>query len=224
MKTIKAIIVLVTFFIGSMIAYSQTGLSINDMKVCRGQTKNISIEMNNSVEIRALQMRIVLPEQVKLVAQPYVSSNRIGTYTDEFGNQVNSSIMVNYRIKDDGSIIIIVNSADAIPFKGNKGTILNLMTFIDEQAEINTENIEIKDIEMVCADGCTYISPSNCICKIEILDTITSIMELKQIVDDPVNVYTIDGKLLLEKISIERLEKSLKKGTYIIDGVKIIIK
>ncbi len=224
MKTIKAIIVLVTFFIGSMIAYSQTGLSINDMKVCRGQTKNISIEMNNSVEIRALQMRIVLPEQVKLVAQPYVSSNRIGTYTDEFGNQVNSSIMVNYRIKDDGSIIIIVNSADAIPFKGNKGTILNLTTFIDEQAEINTENIEIKDIEMVCADGCTYISPSNCICKIEILDTITSIMELKQIVDDPVNVYTIDGKLLLEKISIERLEKSLKKGTYIIDGVKIIIK
>ncbi len=224
MKTIKAIIVLVTFFIGSMIAYSQTGLSINEMKVCRGQTKNISIEMNNSVEIRALQMRIVLPEQVKLVAQPYVSSNRIGTYTDEFGNQVNSSIMVNYRIKDDGSIIIIVNSADAIPFKGNKGTILNLTTFIDEQAEINTENIEIKDIEMVCADGCTYISPSNCICKIEILDTITSIMELKQIVDDPVNVYTIDGKLLLEKISIERLEKSLKKGTYIIDGVKIIIK
>ena len=224
MKTLKSLLVLITVLLSTIRVYSQAELNIKDITICRGQKKNISIEMINTVDIRAFQVHIVLPENVRIVEQPKVSKERVGVYLDEFGDMVQSSVMLNYRMKDDGSMIIVVNSTDATPFLGDKGAIVNLAIAVDEMADVRSDVVEIKDVELVYADGCTYVSPADKVCKMDIRDSVTSAKDLKMVIDGPVDVYSIDGILVMECVPIEKLEKSLKKGVYIVDGVKLVIK
>ena len=163
MKTLKSLLVLITVLLSTIRVYSQAELNIKDITICRGQKKNISIEMINTVDIRAFQ----------------VSKERVGVYLDEFGDMVQSSVMLNYRMKDDGSMIIVVNSTDATPFLGDKGAIVNLAIAVDEMADVRSDAIEIKDVELVCADGCTYVSPADKVCKMDIRDSVTSAKDLK---------------------------------------------
>lgn len=224
MKTLKSVLILTVVLLSTIRVYSQAELNIKDITICRGQKKNISIEMMNSVDIRAFQLHIVLPKNVRIVEKPEVSKERVGMYLDEFGDMVQSTIMLNYRLKDDGSIIIVVNSTDATPFLGDKGAVVNLTIEVDEMAELRSDIIEIKEVELVYADGCTYVSPADKVCKIDIRDSVTSVKELKKVIDGPVDVYSIDGILVMECVPVVNLEKSLKSGVYIVDGFKLVIK
>ena len=203
-------------------SYSQAELNINDIKIYRGQRKTISVELINSVEIRAFQMHITFPEHIRLTGRPKLCSERIGLYTDEFGNEVQSSVMLNYKVKDDGGVFIVVNSTDAIPFKGSCGAIITLQISADETAKVESEVIELKDMELVFADGCTFISPRDKVCNVSICDTATSLEELKEIFDGAVNVYTLDG-ILIGNMTIEKAEETLSTGIYLIDSIKVVI-
>ena len=72
------------------------------------------------------------------------------------------------------------------------------------------------------ADGCTFISPRDKVCKVNICGTATSLEELKDVFDGPVNVYTLDG-ILIGCMSIEKAEASLSTGIYLIDSIKVVI-
>ena len=222
MKTLRTTILFMVLLFGITKSYSQAELNINDIKIYRGQRKTISVELINSVEIRAFQMHITFPEHIRLTGRPKLCSERIGLYTDEFGNEVQSSVMLNYRIKDDGSVVIVVNSTDAVPFKGSVGAIITLPIIADENAKVQSDVIEIKDMELVLADGCTFISPRDKVCKVNICGTATSLEELKDVFDGPVNVYTLDG-ILIGCMSIEKAEASLSTGIYLIDSIKVVI-
>ena len=151
MRTLCLIIIFA--FCGIATVFSQASFNIKNTKVCRAQTTKILVDLNNSVDIRAFQMHIILPECIRLSAAPRILSNRVGTYIDEFGNKQQSSVTLSYRLKDDGSVIIVANSVDAIPFKGNQGSIIEIPVVVHEQAVNQIVDVEIKDVELVRIDG-----------------------------------------------------------------------
>ena len=80
-------IVFLLFMLVSAIAVNaQVTLLIPDLDMQYNETKEVSIEMNNEVAIRALQMRVVLPKGITLASAPQLVQERVGSGVDEFGD------------------------------------------------------------------------------------------------------------------------------------------
>ena len=70
---------------GIMKTNAQATLRINDFAIEPGESKTISIDMENSVPIRAFQVQVVFPQGVSMGSRPTVVADRQGSYEDEFG-------------------------------------------------------------------------------------------------------------------------------------------
>lgn len=205
------------------ISRAQANLSISDFKIAKGEVKNITINMSNHVEIRALQVQVVFPTNIKLAARPTIVKKRQGTMTDEFGDKVNATKTLNYRLKEDGSCVIVVNANDAIPFDGNEGAIINLPIKATDDALTGMHSIKLQNMELVYADGFTYIRPQDESCEVEVYNMNTSIENLMKDKFKNIDVYGTDGKRILSGVSITNIEDVLPRGIYVIDGYKVVI-
>ena len=58
----------------------------------------------------------------------------------------------------------------------------------------------------------------------EVLNEVTSIDELKQLVSKYVDVFAVDGKLVKKNCPVGEMDKVLAKGVYVIEGIKVIIR
>ena len=220
----KKIVSLIVLLFGMLSGYSQAELSIKDLKICSGETKRISIDMTNSVRIRAFQAQIVLPRDLKMISAPTISVDRVDTYIDEFGKRIQAQVILDYKVKNDGSVMILAYSTDAIPFKGQEGSIINLTLSAEDIKQTETVDIKIKNIELVLADGCTYVSPNDNVCNVIIDAEMTSIEEFKKVNEGLVDVYSLNGAIVMKNVEVEKIAKSLKQGVYIINGNKVLIK
>ena len=136
-------------------------LQIPDLDMKYDETKEVSIEMNNEVAIRALQVRVVLPKGITLASAPQLVQERVGSGVDEFGDNVTAQKSLNYNMWADGSYMITVNSDDGLPFAGNKGSVIKFSVKADYFVRGTTQKIELKDIELVNVDGDTNYRPSD---------------------------------------------------------------
>lgn len=225
MKTVRtttAVVLLLFFTITNV--YSQAELCISDQSFRRGETKTVQIEMINSVEICAFQLSVVLPRHMKLASRPLLAQNRIAKIVDEFGNNIQANPSLKYNIDKDGNLIIVVYSTDAVPFAGNEGAIVNLSLMSDGDSPIGTSYIELKNMELVYADGYTSVLPPDRKCKVQIGDGYTSVQELRETVTGAVDVFGTDGVLVVRDVPVESLENTLESGVYLICGRKIMVK
>ena len=155
-------IVFLLFMLVSAIAVNaQVTLQIPDLDMKYDETKEVSIEMNNEVAIRALQVRVVLPKGITLASAPQLVQERVGSGVDEFGDNVTAQKSLKYNIWADGSYMITVNSDDGLPFAGNKGAVIKFSVKADYFVRGTTQKIELKDIELVNVDGDTNYRPSD---------------------------------------------------------------
>ena len=155
-------ILLLLFMLVSAIAVNaQVTLQIPDLDMQYDETKEVSIEMNNEVAIRALQVRVVLPKGITLASAPQLVQERVGSGVDEFGDNVTAQKSLKYNIWADGSYMITVNSDDGLPFAGNKGAVIKFSVKADYFLRGTTQKIELKDIELVNVDGDTNYRPSD---------------------------------------------------------------
>lgn len=208
---------------GTSSANAQATLSIRDFQISQGETKTVSIDMTNSEEVRAFQVQVILPANVKLASSPTVVHERQGSTVNESGETIASSKTLSYNQCEDGSLMIVVNASDAVPFSGTEGAVLNLPLVAAEDAPIGASTIELQDMELVFADGCTYVRPENYQCQIEVNEKVTSIKQLEEFVHGPVDVYSVDGVLIKRSVSIKKLKKALPRGIYVIEGYKVAI-
>ena len=155
-------IVFLLFMLVSAIAVkAQVTLQIPDLDMQYDEIKEVSIEMNNEVAIRALQVRVVLPKGITLASAPQLVQERVGSGVDEFGDNVTAQKSLKYNIWADGSYMITVNSDDGLPFAGNKGAVIKFSVKADYFLRGTTQKIELKDIELVNVDGDTNYRPSD---------------------------------------------------------------
>ncbi len=150
--------------------YAQTRLYIDNFKICSGETKRLEIKMQNDLPIRALQARLVLPEELELASRPTLNADRIGNYTDVFGNIVNSQKNVSYNKWDDRSYMIVINSDDAIAFSGNDGAILSMDIKSKENTQAMDVIISLCDIELVHENGVDFIKQDTQDCNVAIFN------------------------------------------------------
>lgn len=202
---------------------AQADLSIVNFQIGRGETKTVTIDMANTVDIRAVQVRLTFPENLKLAARPTIVSTRLGTAVDEFGNTIDGNKSLNYKIREDGSCMIVVNANDAVPFSGSEGAIISLTLKAAEDAAIGKTTIGLCDMELVYADGYTYIRPNDKNCEVEVCEQPISVEQLVEDLNGYVDVYGIDGKLCFRRVPVEKLVQTLEKGKYLINGVKVVV-
>ncbi len=160
MKT-NRILFLLFMLVSAIAVNAQVTLHIPDLEMKYDETKEISIEMNNEVAIRALQVRVVLPKGITLASAPQLIQERVGSGQDEFGDKVAAQKSLKYNMWDDGSYMITVNSDDGLPFAGNKGAVIKFSVKADYFVRGTTQKIELKDIELVNVDGDTNYRPSD---------------------------------------------------------------
>ena len=223
MKRLNVIWMFLLLLAGTSSIKGQATLSIPDFQISKGETKTIDVEMTNTVEVRALQVQIVLPSNLKLASRPTIVAARQGTKVNEFGEKTEVVKTLSYNLWDDGSLMIVVNSNDAVPFSGTEGAVLSLPLTASEDASIGINTIELRNMELVFADGCTSVRPENISCQVDIRESITTVEQLIQVVHGPVDVYTIDGIKVKDNVSTKDLQKILPCGIYVIEGYKIVI-
>lgn len=221
--TFKAIGIFVILLLGATKTQAQANLYMADFKIAKGEVKNITIDMKNHVEIRALQVQVKLPAAITLAARPTIVENRQGCTIDEFGDKVNAVKTLNYKLKEDGSCVIVVNANDAIPFAGTEGAVINLPLKVTDEASPGMSSIKLQNMELVYADGYTYIRPQDESCEVEVYNMTTSIEHLTKDKTKMVDVYGVDGKRIVSGISVADIEKVLPRGVYLIDGYKVVI-
>jgi len=223
MRKLSALLMFLLVLAGTSSANAQAMLSISDFHISRGETKTISIDMTNQMEVRAFQVQVVLPEHLKLAGSPTVSFARQGSYINEQGERVEASKTLNYNIRKDGSLMIVVNAYDAVPFAGTEGAVVNIPLVAEKEAFAGIGNIELRDVELVFADGITYVRPKDYSCQVQIVNGTTSISQLEQMFRKPVDVYNVEGVLIQSNVEIKNLRGKLQAGVYIIEGYKVAI-
>lgn len=223
MRKLSALLMFLLVLAGTSSANAQAMLSISDFHISRGETKTISIDMTNQMEVRAFQVQVVLPEHLKLAGSPTVSFARQGSYINEQGERVEASKTLNYNIRKDGSLMIVVNAYDAVPFAGTEGAVVNIPLVAEKEAFAGIGNIELRDVELVFADGTTYVRPKDYSCQVQIVNGTTSISQLEQMFIKPVDVYNVEGVLIQSNVEIKNLRGKLQAGVYIIEGYKVAI-
>ena len=210
-----------TLGIGSIKA--QATLTMDDFYIMPGETRTVSINMNNTVPIRALQVLVDLPDNVKLVARPMVNAKRRGTVTDEFGTKTDAVKSLSYKVRENGDCMIVVNASDAVPFTGTEGAVITLTLQADEKSADRSEEICLKDMELVYADGITYVRPDDRICKVDVCSDVTDITTLMRELEGEVDVYSLSGMKVKGNVSVAELRKALPHGVYIIEGIKVYV-
>ena len=210
-----------TVGIGSVKA--QATLTMDDFYIMPGETRTVSINMSNTVPIRALQVLVDLPDNVRLVARPTVNAKRRGTVTDEFGTKTDAVKSLSYKLRENGDCMIVVNASDAVPFVGSEGAVLTLTLKADEKSADRSEQICLKDMELVYADGITYVRPEEQMCKVDVCSDVTDIAALMRELQGAVDVYSLGGMKVKDNVPVEELRKSLPHGVYVIEGIKVYV-
>ncbi len=168
MKLKKLFLMPALLWVVSLEVYAQATLAINDFKIKSGESKEVTIDMTNSVPIRALQVQVVFPEGVTMGSRPTVVKDRIGSYEDEFGELVECNKTLDYNKWEDGSYMIVVNAMDGYPFSGNEGPIISFKVKAAADASLGMTTITLQNMILVYEDGETNTRPANAICNVEV--------------------------------------------------------
>ncbi len=121
------------------------GLSLTDFTLAAGETKTVSVEMNNVGDITAVQFDIKFPEGVTIATKS--NGKPIVSLTDRADDH-----SLNSKLQADGSLRVIVVSMSSAPFYDNSGAIVEIeVTAADDLVE-GIHPVEVTNISMVSPD------------------------------------------------------------------------
>lgn len=164
----NALGMLLLFAAGILQSHAQATLTISDFEIMPGESKTVTIDMTNSVPIRAFQVQVVFPTGVSMASRPTVVADRQGSYEDEFGELVDCIKTLGYNKLEDGSYMITVNADDAIPFSGTEGAVISFKVKAAADAPLGMASITLQDMELVYEDGVTYVRPESTVCQVKV--------------------------------------------------------
>lgn len=202
---------------------AQVTLSMENFYLKPGETRTVTLDMTNNVDIRAFQVLIDLPDNVRMVARPVICPKRKGVAVNESGDKVEAVKSLGYKLKENGDCMIVVNAADAVPFTGSEGAVITLTLQADERSPERSEEIRLQDMELVYADGITSVRPEDKVCKVDICSEVTSLKALMKEHKGNVDVYTLNGIKVESSVPLDKVSRLVPRGVYIIEGVKVYV-
>lgn len=223
MNAKKYIMTIVSALMCACAARAQVTLSMENFHLVPGETRTVEINMTNNVDIRAFQVLVDLPDNVRMVARPVVCPKRKGVAVSESGDKVEAVKSLGYKLKENGDCMIVVNAADAVPFAGSEGAVITLTLQADERSPERSEEIRLQDMELVYADGVTSVRPEDRVCTVDICSEVTSLKALMKTHKGDVDVYTLNGIKVRSAIPLNKVGKELPRGVYVIEGVKVYV-
>ena len=159
MKHYRIIIMFVSLLAAlGMKAQSPLALAIEDFTIKAGETKTVYVAMQNEgYEVIAIEFKMQLPEGLALKSKPTLTTERIGSLTDDFGEVVASGKTVNAAKNAAGYwIFSIFSQTDQVPFTGTEGNVIAMNIAADADIAIGETSIRLYDIELSTKDAPYY--------------------------------------------------------------------
>ena len=159
MKHYRIIIMFVSLLAAlGMKAQSPLALTIEDFTIKAGETKTIYVAMQNEgYEVIAIEFKMQLPEGLALKSKPTLTTERIGSLTDDYGEVVASGKTVNAAKNAAGYwIFSIFSQSDQVPFTGTEGNVIAMNIAADADIAIGETSIRLYDIELSTKDAPYY--------------------------------------------------------------------
>ena len=139
-------------------AQSPLALTIEDFDIKAGETKTVYVAMQNEgYDVIAIEFKMQLPNGLSLKSKPTLTSERIGSFTDDFGEVVASGKTVNAAKNAAGYwIFSIFSMTDQAPFVGTEGNVIAMSIAADANIAIGETSIRLYDIELSTKDAPYY--------------------------------------------------------------------
>lgn len=159
-RNLLLILSFLTISIASM-GYTTT-LSMSSFRISPGQTKDVTIELNNpDMEVIAIQLDMILPGGITMPSKPTLTDARIGAYTDEFDETIKSAKTISYGKVDGNWRFVILSLSDQAAFSGTSGAVINLKLKASDTTRIGDMTIKITGIELSPKDLSAPYYPSD---------------------------------------------------------------
>jgi hypothetical protein len=183
-------------------------LHLATINIAPGETKEVEMLMTNANNVSAAQGNIKLPQGISFVlnSKGKVDAKNIDARSEDF--------TLSCAIQADGSLTFAHYSADGYTYDGNEGGIFKFKIKADENATAGSYDIDLSGI-VLSIDGVGYDIPNRS--SSLIITGTDGILSIESNVTLPNgDYYTLDG------MKIANTPK--KKGIYIVNGKKVVVK
>lgn len=185
--------------------YSDT-MSIEDLTINAGEEKTVSVMLDNTATLSALQMNVNLPYGLELKKVSLTG-------------RASSDHAVLTHSNEDGSVNLMAFSASADDFNGNNGAVL---TFTIKATEDFNGNGTILLNDILIADSNANTRSLDNVAA-HVTSSATGITDLDT-TPGIVNVYNTTGQLVRRDVDASNATTNLPAGIYIIGGKKVLVK
>ena len=182
-------------------------LHLATIDIYPGETKEVQMLLTNANTVAAIQGKIKLPAGLSFVkkANGKVDANNIDSRSEDF--------TLSCAVQDDGSMTFAHYSADGFNYMGNNGGIFSFKIKADENAQLGSYYVNLTGV-VLSIDGVGYDIPD----RTSTLN-ITGSSGIAPIDNGELRIdhyYTLDGQKLVGTPT--------KKGVYIVNGRKVVVK
>lgn len=126
-------------FRGGVVEMDPNSLAVADQNANQGKSITIPIEMNNVVDITAMQFEVVLPEGIT-----WSKCQLAGREEDH---------VLSAKKQASGIYVVTVISMSDENFSGNSGAVANLTLNVDDDEVPGLYRVQIRNIELTTEDG-----------------------------------------------------------------------
>lgn len=209
MKTIKYFAVLVAALISTNM-FAQT-ISGSDVTIAQGKTADVTFTIKGTDKAALAEFFLALPEGVTIQYdedEEMYMATRVNAMT--YGTH---SVSVTKR--DDGSFYVLVKNESGREFKAAEGEYLTITLVAAANAPLGTKNAEMTSVGLFALDTHQMNTEKTGSFKVTVTDP-TGIKGITVDDLDNAKVYTVGG---------QRVEgKAAKKGVYVVNGKKVVVK
>lgn len=203
----KKLMILAVSLLSAMNMMAQTvELSIDKFDINAGETKAISLNMTNSVEICAFQCEIVFPKGLSIAltkkGKPDVTLNE---------DRMDDHTLTVSQLESGAYKFLCYSNTNA-PFYESSGEIVGIKVVADESYAGETLTGTIQNQVLTDPDAQQY-TPADA--------SFTGIKQMELSNDKPATIYDLKGNVVRKNATTTN---GLRSGVYIINNKKVIVK
>ena len=195
----------------NMMAQNEANLSIADFEIQAGETKSISLNMTNSVDITAFECEIVLPEGMS------IAKNKKGKLDVTLNEDRIDDQTLTVSQLESGAYKFLCYSNSNAPFYESSGEIVSIKVEAAETIKGGALTGTIGKMVLTTPEAVDY-KPADFTFKVT---ATTAINQIKLSKDEPATIYDLRGNIVRKDATTT---SGLNAGVYIINNKKVIVK
>ena len=148
----KKITFLLLFILTSVSTFADTYMYINDVSMKPGETKDLSVNLKNDVDITAFQCDIYFPTGIS-VTQTYNSKKNKYVNDITLTDRKQDTHSLSSNGQTDGAMRVVVFSSQNDAFTGNDGALFTVRIKADDNIAAGKYTIKLANVEITTPTG-----------------------------------------------------------------------